>query len=121
MVQKTITGQLAGGKLRSLDKEHDDDGITYDVELTAADGQEKSFTLAANGAIMSEQVSLQEVTPAARRSIKEQIGDGKILRIDRSLLERNEGVLPYEVQGRKNGKPFDFSVGPRGRFLGMDD
>jgi hypothetical protein len=28
--------------------------------------------------------------------------------------------LPYEVEGRKDGKTFDFSVGPRGRFLGMD-
>jgi hypothetical protein len=31
------------------------------------------------------------------------------------------GVFPFEVEGRKDGKPFDFSVGPKGRFLGMDD
>jgi len=55
-----------------------------------------------------------------RKTIKEQIGDGTRLRIDRSFAEA-KGVMPYEVQGRKNGKPFDFSIGPRGRFLGMDD
>jgi hypothetical protein len=36
-------------------------------------------------------------------------------------VEKKAGVLPYEVTGRKDGKPFNFSVGPRGRFLGMDD
>jgi uncharacterized membrane protein YkoI len=121
MVQKTIQAQVGGGKLTGIDQMFDDDGITYDVEMTAMDGEEQSFTVATNGAMVSEQVTLEKTTPGARRTIKEEIGDGKILRIDKSLLERKDGVLPYEVQGRKDGKPFDFSIGPRGRFLGMDD
>jgi len=120
-VQKTISTQVGGGKLTEIDQMFDDDGVTYDVDLTAIDGQEKSFTVATNGAIVSEQMALEKITPAAQRTVKDRIGDGKILRIDKSLLERKDGVLPYEVQGRKDGKPFDFSVGPRGRFLGMDD
>jgi uncharacterized membrane protein YkoI len=121
LVQKTIQAQTGGGKLTGIDRMFDDDGITYDVETTVINGGEHTFTVATNGAMVSEQVTLENTTPAARRTIKEEIGDGKILRIDKSLLERKDGVLPYEVQGRKDGKPFDFSVGPRGRFLGMDD
>jgi len=73
-----------------------------------------------DGSLSSEQVSLDQVPAPAQRTIKNQIGDGKILRIDKSFV-KEKGVLPYEVQGRKDGKPFDFSVGPRGRFLGMND
>jgi uncharacterized membrane protein YkoI len=121
MVHKTIQAQVGGGKLTEIDEMFDDDGIAYDVDMTAIDGQEKSFTVATNGVMVSEQVALEKIIPAARKAIKEKIGDGKILRIDKSLLEKKDGVLPYEVQGRKDGKSFDFNVGPHGKFLGMDD
>lgn len=83
-----------------------------------------AFFLAAAVAVCAadavKSVALSE-TPPARKTIREQIGGGKILRIDRSLFEKQAGVLPYEVEGRKDGRPFDFSVGPHGKFLGMDD
>jgi uncharacterized membrane protein YkoI len=119
MVQKAIQAQLGGGKLTGIDQVFDDDGITYVVEMTAIDRKGHSFTVSTNGVMVSEQVTLENTTPKAQKTIKEEIGDGKILRIDKSLLKRKSGV--FEVQGRKNGKPFDFSVGPGGRFLGMDD
>ena len=77
--------------------------------------------MAANGVLLREQVALEDTPSAARKTIRERMGNGTILRIDKSLVEKRMGVLPYEVQGRKAGKPFDFSVGPRGRFLGMDE
>ena len=46
--------------------------------------------------------------------------DGRILRIDKSF-EPRQGVLPCEIEAHKEGKPFNFSVGPKGRFLGMDE
>jgi uncharacterized membrane protein YkoI len=119
-VQKTIASQLSGGTLESIDKNFDDDGISYDVEMTAKDGREKDFTVAADGSLSSVQMTLEETPRPVQRTIKNQIGDGKILEIDRSFV-KERGVFPYEVQSQKDGKPFDFSVGPRGRFLGMDD
>jgi len=120
-VQETIQAQAGGGKVKSIDQMFDDDGITYDVEVAAKNGRDTSFTVAPDGRLLSEEVTLDSISPAARKIIKEKIGGGKILRIDKALVERQQGVLPYEVQGRKDGKPFDFSVGPRGRFLGMTD
>jgi hypothetical protein len=68
----------------------------------------------------SKEVSLNQVPVRARATIQNRMGDGTILRVDKSFVRRNN-VLPFEVEGRKDGKPFDFSVAPRGRFLGMDD
>lgn len=119
-VQKTIAAQLNGGKVESVDKNFDDDGINYDVEITTKDNSEKTFNVAENGKLSSVQVTMGETPRPVQKTIRNQIGDGKVLEIDRSFVQEN-GVFPYEVQGRKNGKPFDFSVGPRGRFLGMDE
>ena len=119
-VQKTIQSELADGKMERVDKMFGEDGITYDVAATAKNGREKSFSVAEDGKLISRRVTLEETPRAVRRTIKERIGDGTILRIDRSFVE-DKGVMPYEVQGRKDGKPFDFSVGPAGRFLGRDD
>lgn len=110
--QATIKAQTTNGNLESIDENFDPDGNSFDVEAVMKGGGRKSFCVAADGKLLSEEVTLQRTTPRARRTIKAEIGDGRILRIDKSLLEREGGVLPYEVQGRKDGKPFDFSVGP---------
>lgn len=119
--QKSVQAHLNGASLTSVDETFDEEGTAYDVQAVDVDGTGRSFSINTNGTLVSEEVPLEKVAPGARRTIQARIGDGKILRIDKSLSERRAGVLPYEVQGRKNGEPFDFSVGPRGRFLGMDD
>jgi uncharacterized membrane protein YkoI len=119
-VQKTIQTRVGDGKLESVDKNFDDDGITYDVEMTTKAGREKDFTVAADGTLSSVRVTLAETPPAVRRTIKDRVGNGNILEIDKSFA-KERGAFHYEIEDRKNGRPFDFSVGPRGRFLGMDD
>ena len=118
--KKPSPAQLSGGKLAGIDKNFTDDGINFDVEMTTKDGQEKSFTVAANGNLSNVEVTLEETPRPVQRTIRNQIGDGKILEIDRSFVEER-GVFPYEIQGRKDGRPFYFSVGPHGRFLGVDE
>ena len=120
-VQATIKKLVADGSVKSIDENMDPTGNTFDVEAVAKDGASKSFTVGAGGWELSEEMPLEQIPAAARETIKQQIGDGTILRIDKSLVEKKEKVLPYEVEGRKDGKPFNFSVGPKGRFLGMDD
>jgi len=119
-VQKTIQAESGEGKLASIDKMFDEDGISYDVTVTATNGREKSFSMAEDGQLISRQVTLPETPPSVRRTIKEKIGDGKVLRIDKSFVKSHAGMA-FEVQGRKDGKPFDFRVGPAGRFFGRDD
>jgi uncharacterized membrane protein YkoI len=118
-VQQTITSQLKGGALKDIDENFDEDGTNFDVDVTAADGMATSFNVMADGTLASVRVPLLDVTPAVRRTIEAHIGDGTVLRVDRSFV-KEKGVMPFDIEGRKDGKPFDFSVGPRGRFLGMN-
>ena len=120
-VQATITGQLADGTLQSIDENFDSDGNSFDVVVLTKAGGRKTFSVGLDGTLLSMGVSLEQVPPPVRRTIHEKIGAGKILEIDKSLVEKVDNVLPYEVQGRKSGLPFNFNVGPRGRFLGMEE
>ncbi len=120
-VRAAIKAQLADGSLQSIDENFDPDGNSFDVEAAGKDGSRKTFSIAPDGRLLSEGVVLDQVPPGARKTIQEQIGDGKILEIDGVVSEKRGNVVRYEVQGRKAGRAFDFSVGPRGRFIGMDD
>ena len=116
VVQKTIAAQLGNGKVQSISENFDEDGTNFDVEAT---GPHKSFNVSADGTLTSERVVLARVPPKIKETIMNRIGDGTVLRVDKSLV-RTMGVFPFQVEGRKDGKSFNFSVGPRGRFLGMD-
>lgn len=118
-VQKTVTGQVGTGKLDGITKILDG-GISYEVAMTTADGKEREFAVGADGKLLSMRVTLEETSPEVQKTIREKIGNGKILRIDKSF-ERRSKTLPYEVEGMKDGKPFNFSVGAAGKFLGMDE
>jgi uncharacterized membrane protein YkoI len=120
-VQAAIKSQVADGNVKSIDENFDPDGNTFDIDAATKEGVAKSFTLGADGSMQSVEVPLDQVPPPARQTIQQQIGNGKVLRVDKSLVEKKKKVLPYEVEGRKDGKEFDFSVGPKGRFLGMDE
>jgi uncharacterized membrane protein YkoI len=118
-VQEAVRKKAAGNPVERIEEIFDAE-ITFEITITSSGG-EKSFTAATNGVVLTEQVALENIPQPARKTIRQQIGEGKILRIDRSLVEKKMGVLPFQVQGRKDGKPFDFSVGPKGRFLGKDE
>ena len=120
-VQATIKHRLAAGASQSVSEEFDPAGNSFDVDAVTKPGVRDSFSVGMDGTLLSVEVSLEKVPPAVRKTIQTKIGDGKILRIDKSLLEKKDGVLPYAVEGRLAGRPFNFSVGPRGRFLGMDE
>jgi len=118
-VQKTVTGQVGAGKLGTITK-YSDEGITYDVEATAADGRTQEFSVGYDGKMLSIKVTLEETGADVQKTIRGQIGTGKVVRIDKSF-EMRKKVQPYEVEAIKDGKPFYFSVGPNGRFLGVDE
>jgi uncharacterized membrane protein YkoI len=118
-VRKTINEHLGNGKLVDIFRLTEGNEISYDAEVDH-DGKLRDVIVSPTGKLESIQVFLAEIPAEAQRTIKEKIGTGKIVRIDQSFTPRR-GVLPYEIEARKDGKPFNFSVGPKGRFLGMDD
>jgi len=117
-VQKTVADQMAGGTLTTLTKIIDD-RVTYDAEFTKDDGKGGEVTIAEDGALLSVEIPLAE-TGAAQATILEKVGNGKILSVKKSF-EKRETFLPFKIESVKDGKSFNFSVSPEGRFLGMDD
>jgi uncharacterized membrane protein YkoI len=116
-VQKTLAAQMGNGTLTTLTRIIDD-RVTYDAEFTK-DGKNGNVTIATDGALLSVEITLAE-TGAAQKTILEKVGNGRIISISKSF-EKREKVLPFKVESVKDGKYFNFSVGPKGRFLGMND
>jgi hypothetical protein len=117
--RKTIQEHLGNGKLIDIFRLTEGNEISYDAEVDH-DGKLRDIIVSPAGKLESIQVLLSEIPPEAQKTIKDKIGNGQIIRIDKSFTPR-QGVLPFEVEGRKDGKPFNFAVGPKGRFLGKDD
>jgi uncharacterized membrane protein YkoI len=118
-VQAAIARRLDGGTVEKIDRIIERNSFSYQVEIG---GERKGeLLLGEDGTCRRERVALAQLNPQAQRTIKERIGSGFIVRIDQTFAFSRRGSLRYEVQGRRNGRDFDFSVGPNGRFLGMDD
>lgn len=118
-VQAAILKEAGDGQVQDISKTFDDGAVFYDVSVNRG-GQDRDFSVAENGRLESRQVFLPELSPAAQGTVLQSIGNGKIRRIDQ-VFDKKKGVFPFEVEGLKDGKPFDFSVGPKGAFLGMDE
>src|SRR5439155_813705 len=116
---KTIGTHARDGKVENIYRLTEKGAVSYDAEVNE-DGKMRDVVVAPDGKLESVQVFFSEVPAPAQKTIREKIGNGRIVRIDRNSTPR-QGVQPFEVEGRKDSKPFNFSVGPRGRFLGMDE
>ena len=82
------------------------------------DGEERELSLAQDGKLLSEEVTLAEVPKPVQKTIHNRVGKGQIYRIDKCFGEKNE--VTFEVMARKEGKRLDFTVGPHGRFLRLN-
>ncbi len=69
---------------------------------------------------MSREVSLAEVPASVKQAISQNDGQGKVVEIDQSFVAENQD-RPYEIESQKDGKAFDFTVSPTGRFLGVEE
>jgi uncharacterized membrane protein YkoI len=85
-VRETITDQAAGSTLESVNKVIDEDGITFEAEITKG-GQNHTLTVARDGELLSISVSLNELPLAAQRSLLKESAGGRIVEIDKSTEE----------------------------------
>jgi uncharacterized membrane protein YkoI len=113
-VRKGILDHAGAGKLGDIYWELEDGQVSYDVEMTK-DGKDRDFSVGADGKLESEQVFPGELPPLGQRTLKERIGNGKLIRIDKTM---DDGM--FHAESRKEGKEFDFKIGPGGRFRGLE-
>jgi uncharacterized membrane protein YkoI len=113
-VQKTINAKLQKGKVDNIEESFDDDGNIYAVEMTAKNGDERHFSVGADGKLESLQMTLTETPAVVQAAIKTQLGDGKLNDIEENFAE---GGITFEVEmSAKNGTNLDFSVNSGGKL-----
>ncbi|HEY2573547.1 MAG TPA: hypothetical protein VGH65_05735, partial [Verrucomicrobiaceae bacterium] len=117
-VRKTIETQVGAAQIGEIVRNFDEDGVTYEV-VRVFPGGSRSFVVAVSGRLERIEVLLPEVTTDAQKVIIAQIGDGKLIGIDKVFGKKKQ--FTYEIEARKGGKPVSFNVGPKGVFLGMND
>jgi len=119
-VNAAILQEAGTGTIKEVAKSFDEDGIDYDVTINR-DGLNRDFTVAENGQLERRQVFLWELAPPPQNTIQRITGYGTmtILRIDEGL-EKKKGAFPFDVESLANGKRYDFSVGRKGQFLGVN-
>jgi hypothetical protein len=117
-VQKTLAAEMGNGTLTTLTKIIEEK-VTYDAEFSK-DGKDGGVTIGPDGALISVQITLEEAPAPAQKTIREKLGNGKILTVWKSFEKRGK-FLPIKVEAVKDGKPFNFSVAQKGHFIGMDD
>jgi uncharacterized membrane protein YkoI len=119
-VRATIEAQAAKlhATVDEIDRTSDEEGISYDVDVTA-EGKDRDFSVMENGRLESIEVFEADLPAPGRRTLSERVGDGKLVRIDKEF--EDGGGIMFHVQSRKDGKPFNFLIGPGGRFRGMEE
>ena len=96
-VQKTIQSQLGKGKLGDIYKASDEGEVSYDVEMTR-EGKARSFTVSDKGAILEEQVFLNELPVPIRKAIQKNSGGATLGEITKST---DEGETIYYAELNK--------------------
>lgn len=114
-VLKTIQQHLEGGELRRIDRGTEDHATIYEVEVHG--GHKLEFTVSPTGEYLRGRVRLEQTPLPVRKTILGAIGAGTLLRIDQGYTATEQD---FSVQSRKDGREFDFSVDPKGKYLGED-
>jgi uncharacterized membrane protein YkoI len=118
--QKTIQAHADSGegKISEIDLVVDDGETSYDVTLVKGK-EERSFSVAPDGKMLSWQVFMNEIPEAARKTIRQHVRNlkAKLEEVDRVI---DDGKTNYEVDLTKEGRDFSFTVAESGKLLFMD-
>ncbi|HEX3855873.1 MAG TPA: PepSY-like domain-containing protein [Verrucomicrobiae bacterium] len=116
-LQKAIQKEASDAKVGDIYKSVDDDGTSYDVDMTKGTTT-RTVTFGADGKIWSREqpVNLADVPDAAQKTMKSL--DGKILDISKVT---EDGDISYDVDLASAGKLKTVSVGEDGKILPDDN
>lgn len=111
--------ELAGKwQIDAVLKSFEEGKVYWDIQLSL-DKQDRDFRLADDGKLETEQVFLDGLPAPAKTTIQNRVSEGKLERVDKVYGKGEQFV--YQIEAVKNGEPFFFSVGPKGKFLGRLD
>ncbi len=130
-VQSIIRSELGKGKLGDIERTVEDGEVIFDVDIIR-NGKPRLLSVAASGQWHTLEVGLLETPQAVRRTIRQQLGGGKL--VQRTIQAQirggkllhltkttDEDGIAYEVEAARDGKEFSFTVAADGRYLGADE
>ena len=116
VVRKTVEAQADGGKVTSISRDTDDDGTSFDIEVTK-DGESRSFTVEEDGRLSEMEVFLAETPEAVQKTIKAQAGKNEIAGISK-VFDGDD--FEYDVEVTQEGASRYFSVAADGTLLSAE-
>ena len=115
-VQKIAQDQSKGAVIKRYVKDNENGQLEYEVQMTI-DGHSKDVAIAPDGKLLEveEQVTLDLLAAAVRRSLQNRAGKGAIIKVE-SITKQGK-IVAYEAQVRTEGKHSEIQVGPDGQAL----
>jgi hypothetical protein len=118
-VRKTIEQYASASEIKKIEKGDVDGKTAYEFDIEKA-GKKSEVTILPNGKLLSteEEVALTDIPDAARNSINDAVGTGKLVSTEKVL---EKGKVAYEAVIEKNGKKTELTVAPDGKVTGTED
>ncbi|MGH9763517.1 MAG: hypothetical protein ACREDR_42930 [Blastocatellia bacterium] len=113
-VQKTVTEQSKGAKLRGLSTEVENGKTEYEAELIV-DGHSRDVSMNADGEVIEveEQVELASLPDVVQTALKKQAGKGRITKVE--SVNQTGKLVFYEAQVRTGTKHREIRIKPDGQ------
>lgn len=115
-VQKTVTEQSKGAKIRGFSEEKDHGQTYYEAEMLV-NGHSKDVEMDKSGKVVEveEQVAFSKLPAAVKSGLQGKAGKGKIAKVE--SLTKNDKLVAYEAVVVSNGKHHEIQVDPNGKPL----
>ncbi len=113
--QKTIREQAGGNKIADIYSSKEDGEVVYEVTLTKG-GVEFGLSVAADNTWTSLQVSQSELPPPVQRSLANELDDGRLVEIYKTV---SDGETTYDVTLNKGGKDRNLTLDEEGHLTGL--
>ena len=80
-MRKAVQSRIVGGKLNHIDQVNDEGQSVFDVDFTNKQGKDISCTFAANGKLMSVDMTLEELPAPVMAIVSDKVGTGKVMQV----------------------------------------
>jgi uncharacterized membrane protein YkoI len=119
-VEKTIAVQSAGATVKGFSKETEKGQTYYEAEMIV-NGHSKDILIDTNGAIVEveEEVAMDALPTEVKAGLQAKAGEGKLVKVE--TLTKQDKLVAYEAQVRKDGKKSEVQVGPDGKPLDHEE
>ena len=119
-VQKTVTAESEGARVRGFSKETEKGQTYYEAALTV-NGHTKDILIDTNGKVVEveEEAPFDSLTDAVKQGLQAKAGKGKLEKVE--SLTKSGKLVAYEAKVTTGTKKSEVQVGPDGKPLAHEE